>query len=308
MKKESDVKMQIGVDLGGSHIGVGIVNENGKIVIKKEQDLIISKENIDMKLYIRDTIISLINGALREIGAPICLIEKIGVASPGKVENGEIKDIYNLGIKELDLAQMLKEYYGVDVRIKNDAKCAGIAEKEYGALKNEKDAVFLCLGTGIGGATFYNGKLVEPTRQAGAEYGHMIIQKDGIECNCGNKGCFERYASMRAFKENMKVVLKLDSDVTSKQLLKEVSRQLDKKEVNECIDNYIDYLLLGLSNIVNIIEPEVICLGGGFVYFEKILYTRLIEKINLNKYKFNKPRIVLAQLGNDAGIIGATLI
>lgn len=301
--------MQIGVDLGGSHIGVGIVNENGKIVIKKEEDLTVLSDNVeDRKVYIRDMIISLINSALREIGAPICLIEKIGVASPGKIENGVIKDIYNLGIKELNLAQMLKEYYGVEVRIKNDAKCAAIAEKKYGALKFYNDAVFLCLGTGIGGATFYGGKLIEPKRQEGSEYGHMIIQKDGIECNCGNKGCFEKYASMRAFKGELKDLLNLRDNINSKQLLEEVSKQLDKKEVNEYVDNYIDYLLLGLSNIVNIIEPEVICLGGGFVYFEKILYTRLIEKIKLKKYKFNEPKIVLAQLGNDAGIIGATLI
>lgn len=301
--------MQIGVDLGGSHIGLGIVNENGKIVIKKEQDLIFLSDNINnTKIYIRDTIISLINGALREIGAPICLIEKIGVASPGRIENGVIKDIYNLGIKELDLAQMLKEYYGVEIKIKNDAKCAAIAEKKYGALEFYNDAVFLCLGTGIGGATFYDGKLIEPKRQAGSEYGHMIIKKDGIECNCGNKGCFERYASMRAFKEGIKNILKIDDNITSKQLLEEVTKQLNKKEVNEYIDNYIDYLLLGLSNIVNIIEPEVICLGGGFVYFEKILCTRLMERVKLNKYKFNEPKIVLAQLGNDAGIIGATLI
>jgi len=301
--------MQIGVDLGGSHVGVGIVNENGKIVIKKEQDLIISDNNINStKMYIRDTIIALINSTLREIGAPICLIEKIGIASPGKVEKGIIKDIYNLGIKEMNLAEMLKEYYGVEIKIKNDAKCAGIAEKEYGALKNEKDAVFLCLGTGIGGATFYNGKLIEPNRREGSEYGHMIIQKDGIECKCGNKGCFEKYASIRAFKEEVKRILKLDDSISSKELLEQLNKQLDNKEINDYIDNYIDYLLLGISNIVNIIEPEVICLGGGFVHFEKILYTRLIEKINLNKYKFNKPRIVLAKLGNDAGIIGATLI
>ena len=301
--------MQIGVDLGGSHVGVGIVNESGKIIIKKEQDLIILSNDIEeKKIFIRDTIISLINGALREIGAPICLIEKIGIASPGRIEKGIIKDIYNLGIKELDLAQMLQEYYGAEVKIKNDAKCAGIAEKEYGALKFYKDAVFLCLGTGIGGATFYNGKLLEPKRQAGSEYGHMIIQKDGIECNCGNKGCFEKYASIKAFKEGIKKLLNLNENINSKQLLEELTKNLDRKDVNEYIDNYIDRLLLGLSNIVNIIEPEVICLGGGFVYFEKILYTRLIEKMKSNKYKFNVPKVVLAQLGNDAGIIGATLI
>ena len=97
---------------------------------------------------------------------------------------------------------MLNEYYGTKIVLKNDAKCASLAEKKFGALKDYKDSVFLCLGTGIGGATFYNGKLVEPKRAAGSEFGHMIIKKDGITCNCGNKGCFERYASIRAFKEN----------------------------------------------------------------------------------------------------------
>lgn len=226
----------------------------------------------------------------------------------GQVENGIAKNLYNLKIKEIDLAKMLNEYYGVNVELKNDAKCASFAEKKYGALKNYKDAVFLCLGTGIGGATFYNGKLVEPRRAAGSEFGHMIIKKDGIECNCGNKGCFERYSSMRAFKEGLKDILKIKDDVDSKELLNILIKESNEEKVKHYIDEYIDNLVLGLSNITNIIEPETICLGGSFVYFEKILYTRLIEKLNENKYKFNKPEIILAKLGNDAGIIGASLI
>lgn len=203
---------------------------------------------------------------------------------------------------------MLNEYYGTKIELKNDAKCAGLAEKKYGALKDVNDSVFLCLGTGIGGATFYNGKLIEPKRAAGSEYGHMIIHKDGIECNCGNKGCFETYASMRAFKNGLKNILNLDENIDSKELLNRLLAQRDNENVFVYINNYIDNLILGIANISNIIEPEVICLGGGFVYYEKILYTRLIEKLNENKYKFNKPEIVLAKLGNDAGIIGASLI
>ena len=182
-----------------------------------------------------------------------------------------------------------------------------LQKKKYGVLKDVEDAVFLCLGTGIGGATFYDGKLVEPKRSEGSEYGHMIIQKDGIQCNCGNKGCFEKYASMKAFKEGIRKVLNLDEQVTSKEILQELKKEFKNESVNEYIDNYIDYLILGISNITNIIEPQTICLGGGFVYFEDILYQRLKEKMNLNKYKFNKPNIVLATLQNDAGIIGSVI-
>lgn len=205
---------------------------------------------------------------------------------------------------------MLKEYYGTNIVIKNDAKCAGIAEKKYGAIKNYNDAVFLCLGTGIGGATFYNGKLIEPKRAAGSEYGHMIIEKDGIECNCGNRGCFEKYASMKAFKNGLKEILNIDDNLDSKELFNILLNEYENEKVNMYINNYIDNLILGIANITNIIEPEVICIGGGFVYYEKLLYTRLMERLNENKYTytFNKPEIVLAKLGNDAGIIGATLI
>ena len=216
--------------------------------------------------------------------------------------------MYNLNIKEIDLKSMLNEYYGVNIELKNDAKCAALAEKRFGALKNYKDAVFLCLGTGIGGATFYNGKLLEHKRSAGSEYGHMIITKDGIECNCGNKGCFEKYASMQSFKIGLKQLLNLDEEILSNELLDILLKEHDNEKVNNYIDEFIDNLILGISNITNSIEPEVICLGASFVYLEKILYTRLIEKLDENKYKFNKPEIILAKLGNDAGIIGASLI
>lgn len=214
-----------------------------------------------------------------------------------------------MNINQIDLKKILNDYYDVKVNIKNDAKCACLAEKKYGVLQEFDDCVFICLGTGIGGAIVYNGKLVEPKMASGAEFGHMIIKKDGLECKCGNKGCFEKYASMKSFKNNVINILNLDKNISSKDLLDIVlSKSNSNNALCDYIDEYIDNLILGISNIVNIIEPEAICLGGGFVYFEKILYTRLIENINNNKYKFNVPKIVLAKLGNDAGIIGACLI
>ncbi len=298
--------MQIGVDLGGSHVGVGIVSENGKIVVKKEQDLIIKDKNEqEIKQYIEDVIIYNISDVLRTVGSPMCLIEKIGIASPGKVRDNVIKEIFNLNIKEFALAKDLEEHYGVPVVARNDAKCAGIAEKEYGALKDYSDAVFLCLGTGIGGATFYNGNLVEPKRSEGSEYGHMIINKNGNLCKCGNKGCFETYCSMKAFKTSVIESFNLNENVESKELLQFVLDNLENDKMNEIIDNYIDNLVLGISNIVNIIEPEVICLGGGFIHFKEVFYSKLLNKMDEAQYRFDVPKVVLGKLDNDAGMIGA---
>lgn len=151
--------------------------------------------------------------------------------------------------------------------------------------------------------------MLEYFKESGSEYGHMIINKNGLECKCGNKGCFEKYASMRAFKEGIIKLLNLDKNITSENILKIINEKIsaNNEEINNYIDEYIDNLLIGLTNIINIIEPEAICIGGSFVYYEKILYTRLIEKINLGKYKSSIPEIVLAKLGNDAGIIGALM-
>lgn len=298
--------MEIGIDLGGSHIAVGIVSEKNKIIAKRETNI----NNVeDIKQYIIDNIKILIGEVLRDVGAPSCVISKIGIATPGKVINNVIHDIYNLGINEFNLPQILENHYGIDVKARNDAKCAALAEKKIGNMKEYTDCVFLCIGTGIGGATFINGNMLEYTKDFGSEYGHMIINKDGNECKCGNKGCFETYASMKSFKNGIINLLSLNSNTSSKDILNILTDKVRIKDeqVNNYIDEYIDNLLIGISNICNIIEPEIICIGGGFVYFEDILYKRLLEKINLKKYNFNIPKITLAKLGNDAGIIGALL-
>jgi glucokinase len=302
--------MKIGIDLGGSHIAVGIISERNTIIAQKEQDIIDITKIENIKNYIVDNIIILTRNLLKEVGAPSCVITEIGIGAPGKVKNNIIYNMYNLGIEEFNLAELLADYYKVDVKIKNDAKCAAIAEKNQGSLKEYDDCIFMCLGTGIGGATFINGKMLEQTKEIGSEYGHMIIQKDGKQCNCGNKGCYEKYASMKAFKEGLKERLNLDNNIESKEILKILKDRVNVRdeETNKYIDEYIDYLILGISNICNILEPEAICLGGSFVYFEDILYKRLVEKINLKKYKFNVPKIVLAKLGNDATLIGTSYL
>ena len=301
--------MQIGIDLGGTHIAVGIVSERNTIVAKSEMDIFKVEPEEEMKQYLIDNIKLLISQALRKAGAPSCVISKIGIAIPGKIKNQIAYDIYNLGIKEFDICKILSEHYGVEIVIRNDAKCAALAESQIGSLKEYKDAVFLCLGTGIGGATFINGRMLEYTKEWGSEYGHMIISKDGLECKCGNRGCFEQYASMKAFKDGIIKLLNLHENADSEEILKIVTDKVkvNDPQVNAYIDKYIENLITGISNIINILQPDAICIGGSFVYYEKILYTRLIEKMNLRNFNGTKPKIVLAKLGNEAGMIGSLM-
>lgn len=301
--------MQIGIDLGGTHIAVAVVSDKNAIVAKKEMDIYKIQPSSYMQEYIIDNIKILISETMHELGAPSCVISRIAIAIPGLVKDNIAYNLYNLGINEFEICKILSEHYGVEVSARNDAKCAALAEKEIGNLKEYSDCVFLCIGTGIGGATFVDGKMMEYTKEWGSEYGHMIIEKGGLQCKCGNKGCWEQYASMKAFKTGIINLLNLEEDTSSEEILKIVTEKVNIKDeqINTYIDEYINNLIIGISNIINTIQPEAICLGGSFVYYEKILYTRLLEKMNLKKFNGIKPKILLAKLQNDAGIIGALM-
>lgn len=293
--------MNIGVDIGGSHVGVGLVNEEGNIILKKERDLN-SKDKKDINNVITNTIVEYINEILSKKNIKIKDIGKIGIASPGTIKNGCITNAVNLGIEKFCIVEELYKYFNNLISIKNDAKCAGIAENLYGSMKGYSDAIFLCLGTGIGGAVFINNKLIEPKLAPGLEFGHMIIEKDGIKCNCGKQGCFEKYASMRALKDMVKKELNLSKEPAPEELL-----QIIKTE-KQITKQYIKYLAIGISNLINIFEPEVISIGGSFAYYKDILLKPLIQEIQTQNLLFNKREtlnIVLATLKNDAGIIGA---
>ena len=299
--------MKIGIDIGGSHVGVGLVDSNGKILKKSEQDIKISDRK-DIKSFIENFIITTINNWIKLYNIQI---EKIGVGIPGIVKNDEVKYSVNLGISNYNLKQVLQEEFkNIEISIKNDAKCAALAEKHLGTLKNYNDCIFICIGTGIGGAAFYNEKLVVPRRSSGFEFGHMIIQKHGNLCRCGSKGCFEQYGSMRVFKNNLRNCLNLLDEIDGKELLNIVEKNFENEEVKNVIKEYIENLCIGLSNIVDLMEPQAICIGGGFVHYKNILLEGLKKEFNNSDYVFykdNMPEIVIAQLGNDAGIIGSAL-
>ena len=295
--------MKIGIDMGGSHVAIGIVNENGKIIEKFEKD--IKTVGDQAKAEISTYIIEIISKIKENHN-----IEKIGIGSPGTPKNGILTNLVNLKIKEFDITSILKEHFDIPVILKNDAKCAGLAEKTYGALKDYQDAVFLCLGTGIGANIFMAGKELQPIQNPGMEIGHMVIDKNGIECNCGKTGCFETLCSVKRLKDKLIDEMNLSKEVSSKELLEILKWRAKEENIKKILEEYIDNLNIGLSNIIDIFAPQAICLGGGFVYFEEILYKPFLEKYYNERKSFYKdriPDIKLALLGNDAGIIGATI-
>lgn len=307
--------MNIGIDLGGSHIAVGKV-ENGKIKEKKEIEITeIDKQNI--KEFIEENILKLISEIQED------KIETIGIAVPGTVTENKIIKCINLGIENYNIVdkikdQLIKRYEIENIKIKlaNDAKCATIAEQKYGCLRGYESSIFLTLGTGIGGAVILNNKLLTSRNVPGYEFGHMTINyKSKEKCRCGKTGCFEQYASMRVLKNNLKKVLKLNEHITGEQLYETLkyNKALNKNEekINKVINEFSEYLALGISNLVNIFEPEIIGIGGSYVYFEEFIEEKLKDRLLNGNLLFNKREDIIiksAELGNEAGIVGASII
>lgn len=303
--------MKIGIDIGGSHIASGIILEKGRLLGKESRDInvtnIINQKRVEN--IILETIQAEIRTFLQRYDYTVADISKIGLAVPGSPTDTTLRRMVNLHIKNFNIAEKLNEMYKAKVRIKNDGKCAGIAEKEFGALKNYDDCVFLCIGTGVGSAVFLNKELLEPKQNSGFELGHMIIDINGVECNCGKKGCFETYASMKKFKNSGIRNLKLPDDMTSEEWQNYIRKNLDKSAVNKYVNNYLDKMAVGVSNIINIFEPQAICFGGSFSYYADIFLKILDKKIEPLKFnKDTKVKLLPAKLKNDAGIIGSTII
>lgn len=324
--------MKIGIDLGGSHIAIGVVDNKGKIIEKFEKRL----KGIEKK-HIKETVIQYIIEnvqVLREKHK----ITGVGIAIPGSVSKDTIIKSVNLGIKDFNIVEELKKEIDLPIQIRNDAKCAAIAESTYGSLKNYNRSIFLTLGTGIGGAVIINDNLLDCGEFAGCEFGHMIIEKNGKQCSCGKQGCFEKYASMKALKTNLREVLGVGEEVSGKELfevirnndifgteekcIKEYSesdlkspdskdtKAVKSEEIERVVQEFIENLSIGIANLINIFEPEAIGIGGSFVYFEEVLLDRLKTELLKENTLFNKRENITVKTAifrNDAGIIGATI-
>jgi len=323
--------MKIGIDLGGSHIAIGVVDNNGRIIEKFEKRL----KGVEKK-KIKDTIVSYITENVQVLRKKH-KITGVGIAIPGTVSGGTIVKSVNLGIKNFDIVEELKREIDLPIQIRNDAKCAAIAENTYGSLKNYNRSVFLTLGTGIGGAVIINNNLLDCGDLPGCEFGHMIIEKNGKQCNCGKKGCFEKYASMKALKTNLREVLGVGEEVSGKELFeiirnnvfgdgeKNIRGRLGTgqksfdgnvaeikcaEQIESTVQGFIENLSIGIANLINIFEPEAIGIGGSFVYFEEVLLDRLKKELLKDNVLFNKREDIIVKTAvfrNDAGIIGATI-
>ncbi len=293
--------INIGIDLGGSHVAIGVVDNKGQILEQFEKDFTIEEKKNVLPVAIRYIV-----DTLRELKQNYDFLE-FGLGMAGAISDGVILRSVNLGVENYDIKTELENRTGLSVHIKNDAKCAALAEYKYGDLKEYNNIVFLTLGTGIGGAYIYHGSLMQSDYREGYELGHMIIKAGGKKCRCGKNGCFETYGGILAFKNKVISRLNLSHNIPGPELRDIMDKTIDK--ITDIIDEYVSDLAIGISNLINIFEPDCIVIGGGFARYDYMLLDKLKDKIVNSNLLFNKRNsieIKVAKLGNDAGIIGAS--
>ena len=217
--------MNIGIDLGGSHIAIGVINSKG-IIEEKIEKRIMAKEKQNIKNTIEEYIIKNVKEFMKKYE-----ISKIGIAIPGTVNETTIIKSVNLNIENYNIVEGLQKSLKAPISIRNDAKCAAIAENKYGCLKKYNRSLFLTLGTGIGGAVIINNQLLDTGSLPGCEIGHMIIEKNGRQCKCGKKGCFERYSSMKVLKDSIRNELGLDEKTRGQEIF-DIIRSIGMSKCN----------------------------------------------------------------------------
>lgn len=314
----------IGIDLGGTNIAVGIVDENYKIVVKGS---VPTGAERDGKLVIKD-MADLCAKLVSDAGLKFDDIEYAGIASPGTVnpETGYIEYANNLNFKDFPIAELLMSYIPVKkVYVENDANAAAKGEAVAGAAKGVSDAVMITLGTGVGGGIIIDGKVYSGFNHAGGELGHTVVEYNGRPCSCGRHGCWEAYSSATGLinmtrekldeckasgrKTIMTDIVEKEGKVSGKTAFAAM-KQGDEAGA-EVVDMYISYLACGITNMINTFMPEILVIGGGICNEGDNLLVPLNKKIDGETYGVNatrKTKIKTAVLGNDAGIIGAAVL
>lgn len=311
--------MYIGVDLGGTKVKIGIVDDNGQIICS---GTIITDPSHDYKLIMKD-ITWEIERLLEQKNLTAKALQAIGIGVPGLVDYKRGRVIYctNLSWYDVDAASYLKEHFNIPVYIENDATAAAYAESLFGSTKEAESSVFLTIGTGIGGGIIINRQIIRGAHGAGSEIGHMVIGENFYDCNCGRKGCFETLASASAMVSYALHQMNTHAVYSSLQSIYEERGKLEAKDIFdhaafgdalavETVNRTAEYLAVGIANIYNILDPEIIAIGGGVSkaddsFFE--LVRNLVKKMTLVDC-IEYGRIVRAELGNDAGIIGTAFL
>ena len=310
----------IGIDIGGTGIKAGVVAENGDIIYK---DSIPTEAAADYTVIVK-SMAELVNKVISDSGIDMDEVASIGMGCPGSIDdkNGIVTYSNNINFENAPLCEELKKYIDKPVYINNDANCAALGE--YFAQNDDSvsDFVAITLGTGVGGGVVINKKLYTGSNGAAGELGHIVICKDGEQCSCGRKGCWEAYSSATALIRDTERAAKANPDSLLAKLVEENDGKANGKipwdamqsgdpAGKEVIDNYVKNLSEGIANIANIFQPAVIAIGGGVSRQGDNLINPLKEALKGKIYggDFMKTAdIVTAKLGNDAGIIGAAFL
>lgn len=314
------MKYIAGVDIGGTNIKIGLVDEDGNL--KATDSIKTLSEDGVKKTMLR--IWENIKRLLKEEKISEEEIVGVGMGIPGPVKDEKIVRFFaNFPWEnDLNISKMFQDISGKETKLNNDVNVIALGEATYGAGKGSKSSVTVALGTGIGGGIFVNGKIISGFNGAGGEIGHIKIVKDGKLCGCGQKGCFEAYASAKGIeREAISRLMVNKTNLLYKKLEGDLNK-LEAKDIFDCaklgdefslsiVDYEAEYLAMGIGNILNIINPEKIILGGGLALAGDILLNRVKEK--LSKYALpvvlgDEFEIVLGTLGNNAGILGAAAL
>ena len=308
---------RVGIDLGGTNIAVGIVDDNNNIIARATE-----KTNAPRPCEeICESISVAVNNALKNANLTLDDISSIGAGIPGTVnpETGVIGFSNNLGFSNVPLTEILEKKVGKKIFIDNDANAAALGEMIAGAGKSAKSFIAVTLGTGVGGGTIINGKMLLGSNFAGGELGHTVIEVDGAQCTCGRRGCLEAYSSATGLIRITKEVMMKNNDSKMWELVGDDithisgktafdAMRMGDKAGTEVVDIYCKYLACGITNIVNIFQPDVLCIGGGVSREGDNILSRIVPVVERERFSKNIEKqtvIKTAELGNDAGIIGA---
>lgn len=312
------MKYYIGIDLGGTNIKAGIVNEKYEIIGKA----LVKTACPRPAKEIADDMAKVSIEACKNSGISIDDVEWIGIGTPGIADNinGTIPYSNNLGFNNVPIREYIQKHINKPVYVANDANAAAYGEFLAGAAIGATDAVCITLGTGVGAGIIINGKIFTGRNLAGTEIGHMVIEVDGPQCTCGRKGCFEVFSSATGLINMTKDAIEKYPDTIMKTYSENshvsARHSFDAMRAGDeagklVVDKYIKYLAAGITNVINIFQPDILCIGGGVCnegdpllvpmkeLVAKEIYTRMLDC---------NTKITVAALGNDAGIIGAAFL
>lgn len=315
---------RIGIDLGGTNIAAGLVNEKFEIIAKESTPTLVGRPNLEI---VRD-IAALANKLCADAGIALSDVAALGIASPGIVDDATGCVVYanNLDFRNYPILPELHKLLDIaEMHIENDANAAAWGEAIAGAAKGSKSSVMITLGTGVGGGIVDGGKVYKGFNNAAGELGHIVIRVDGRPCTCGRHGCWEAYSSATGLinmtKEKIEECKQAGRETVMTRLVAEKGKvngrtAFDGKRLGdaaacEVVDEYIKYLASGIASMINIFQPEVLSIGGGISNEGQYLLDLVIPKVHEQQYGTGLVPITdirIAQLRNDAGIIGAAVL